>query len=349
MHLIIASATLFFALSIAMPSLALAQSSDPQGGFTIEMVGEMNRQAVTDIAAHLKHHIPRIQRALGIKVLPHFKVKVWRDADAFRQEYTEGGGQGGVTSGYINSELREIRVLDGENVAPNVVHEFVHLAMLHLNPGIAANPFWLWESVALYLDGSERPDTRQLTCVTDDRYPTIEDLDFYIGNVKIYRVGFLLAEFIVKHWGRAGLLTLIENNGDIPAAFAITRQEFSREWHSYLLANYEFGDGRIPMTESEVIADFSGNTLTQLALNQSAYLAENGDLVFGSKGGVQIEGRWQTTAANELCLVFDEGEPRCSKWFSTEGSRYLLESQADCVRQPWVLRKGDVEGFEVHR
>ena len=77
-----------------------------------------------------------------------------------------------------------------------IVHEFAHCASLRVNPSIANNPRWLWESVALYEAGQIR-DPRTLPYLTGHRPPALADLN-RIENTAIYEVGGLIGEFIVE-------------------------------------------------------------------------------------------------------------------------------------------------------
>ena len=84
-------------------------------------------------------------------------------------------GQRFAATGYVTGP-EEIRVLAVPSVARNAVHELCHVASLYVNPGIANNPRWLWESVALYENG-ELVDPRSLPYMVEGRPPTLAQLD----------------------------------------------------------------------------------------------------------------------------------------------------------------------------
>ena len=309
--------------------------------FTIEAIGAVQEESIEAIRTSLQSNMPRILTGLGLEELPQFVVKVWRDPNEFRSVYESGGGVGGVTEGYINTVSREVRVLENANVSQVAVHEFAHLAMLEINPTIAANPFWLWESVVLYLDGSGSPDTTKLTCITDQGMPTLAELNPQSSSIKVYRFGYLITEFILESWGQAGLLSLIQTNGDTEESIGIAQNQFERDLHEYLLKTYDFGSGDQPMKRSELLETFSGNTLVNAEFGQSTFMSADGTFSFRSNGVVALQGKWFASDRDQVCLDLGAAAPRCSSWYQESESVYLLESASDCVYQRWTLVQGN--------
>jgi hypothetical protein len=109
----------------------------------------------------------------------------------------------------------------------NAVHEFVHNVTLHLSPTVANNPVWLWEAVALYESGQFVPPStvRWLAAGT---FPTLAQLNDRSGPYSIYQAGYVLAEFVVRTWGQAGLRQLMLSKGNVSAALGVPVEEFER-------------------------------------------------------------------------------------------------------------------------
>ncbi len=340
------STPLLFLLSVIPCALAQSDSHrSPPSSFSVTAIGDVKDHSIVAIERALGHHVPRILAELEIAEMPRFSVKVWSDPDEFRSVFVSGGGQGGVTRGYVNSEIMEVRLLDGEAVDEIAVHEFAHLASLVVNPKIAANPFWLWESVALYLDASGPPDTTELTCITENRKPTLDELSTPPGMAKVYRMGYLIVDHVVETWGRGALMTLIKTNGDIETSLGISREEFEQNLHAFLLENYEFAEELVAMSRDQLLERFSGNTLTNTEFGQSTFLAADGRLYFGSHGTTRAEGRWSVSDSDRVCIEVGDAGVRCSTWYQEDASTFLLDSDSDCVLQTWDLAVGDAQGF----
>jgi len=327
-----------------MPCNQAEDASQTSAAFNVVVIGSVN-DSVSAISDALDRNMPRISEYLGITLMPHFVVKVWEDPAEFRSAFEGDSGRHGVTRGYVNTEKREVRLLDGEGVESVAVREATHLAILQLNPTIAANPFWLWESAALYLDGSEAPDTRQITCITPNGAPSLTELSTPPTAIKVYRIGYLVVRYIVATWGREALVDLIKNNGDIEASLGVSRSQFERNMHANFLTSYEFIEKTGRMSRSALNKQFSGNTLTSQETGHSTFFASKGGLYFGRAGVVQFEGLWTASDSNEICLELGAGGSRCSSLYQESASEFLLESSADCVLQRWVLTKGNSEKF----
>jgi hypothetical protein len=55
---------------------------------------------------------------------------------------------------------------------------------------------------------------------------------------KIYELGYVIGEFIVGRWGRAGLLDLIRAHGDVNGVFGMTPAAFETEMYAWIRATY---------------------------------------------------------------------------------------------------------------
>jgi len=312
--------------------------------FTIQVIGAVEEDSIRAIRDALEGSIPRITEELGMTEFPSFVVKVWSDPNEFSSAFAGEGGQGGVDRGYVNTIESEIRVLNGEDVEQIVVHEFAHLATLAVNPTLAQNPIWLWESLALYLDDSGPPDTKTLTCVSESNALSLDDLS-RPGAAKVYHVGYFIVDYVLATWDRTALIRLIENNGNIEKSLGIDQEQFERGLHSSLLACHQFGPQKTPMRREQILNDFAGNTLTNENSGFSALLSLDGILYFGANGAVQAKGYWGVSDTAQLCLKLGGDQPRCSVWYQENMAVYLLQSSSDCVLQRWRLSTGDVERF----
>ena len=193
--------------------------------------------SVRAAADRLEAEYPRILRALNLPAVPLVSVRIWHDQATYFNELTRYFGVRYQAAGYITGPT-ELRVLDMPGLAVNVVHEFVHAASMSVNAGIANNPRWLWETIALYENG-EFVDPRRLDYIVRGTFPTLQQLnvDPNAGR-QIYELGFVLGEFIVSRWGRPGFLRLIQTNADIPGVLGVSTAEFESAWQSYVRERY---------------------------------------------------------------------------------------------------------------
>ena len=116
-----------------------------------------------------------------------------------------------------------------------IVHEFAHCVSLRVNPSIANNPRWLWETVAVF-------ESRQFVHPTSVPSlaagpPSVARLNGF-DNTEVYSVGFVIGEFIVSRWGREGLVSLIRGNGNTTAALGISEAEFFSAWYDFVRGRY---------------------------------------------------------------------------------------------------------------
>ena len=102
-----------------------------------------------------------------------------------------------------------------DRMLSHLVHEFAHCVSLHVNPRIANNPRWLWESVAIY-ESRQAVDLRTIDYMRALSPPPFATLSGF-DNTRVYDVGYSIAEFIVSRWGQRGLRDLVAANGDTAA------------------------------------------------------------------------------------------------------------------------------------
>lgn len=166
-------------------------------------------------------------------------MKIWRSNNGF---YGAMKANLGVTyagaDGYVNGP-QELHIRLIEDAPVHAVHEFVHVVTLNVNGNFSNNPRWLWEAVALY-EAGQFVDPKRLSYMTQGDYPTISELnsDFGTGGDRVYAVGYVLAEYIVEHWGLEALRELIKASGDLNSVPSLTEKEFEDGWHEWLERKY---------------------------------------------------------------------------------------------------------------
>lgn len=190
------------------------------------------------VADGLEAAYPRMTASLKSGEVAGVSAWVWTDSTAFYEAQRRNIGQSYPGStGYVFS-TRNIAVLVGPSVASNASHEFAHLVSLAVNPRIANNPRWLWETVALYENG-EFVAPMTLDYIRAGRYPTLAQLNAEVTSSRqVYEVGYVLGEFIVEAWGIDGLIRLVQLNGDVAAACGVPVAEFEARWHGFLRTKY---------------------------------------------------------------------------------------------------------------
>jgi hypothetical protein len=188
-------------------------------------------------ADRLEAEYPRILSELSLASLPVITVRIWQDETTYFNELTRYFGVRYQASGYITGPT-ELRLLAAANLSVNIVHEFVHAASMAVNPQIANNPRWFWETVALYENG-ELVDPRRVDFMVRGAFPTLQQMNVDPnGGTQIYQAGYVLGEFIVERWGRAAFLRLIQTNADLPGVLGVSAAEFEAAWQSYVRQRY---------------------------------------------------------------------------------------------------------------
>ncbi len=194
---------------------------------------------VAGIPEMLERNYQRIMDDLQVPTLPRITAKIWLERESFMAAMERDLGIRYVgAAGYVMG-LDEFRMLFLSNSNTTPVHEFVHVVSLHVNSRIANNPRWLWEAVAVY-EAGEFVDPKNLPFMVSGDYPTLAELssDYNSSNGDIYRVGYVLLEYIVQAWGPDAVRQLIETNGNLQSVLGITTQEFETGWHRFIEEKY---------------------------------------------------------------------------------------------------------------
>lgn len=119
-----------------------------------------------------------------------------------------------------------------------LTHEFAHAVSMRINPNVANLPRWLWESVAIY-EARQFVDPRTIPYLMNLQPPAIAELNAF-DNIKIYDVGYLIAEFIVSRGGQPALRALIVNRGDTAATLGLSPADFDTAWFAFARSRYGF-------------------------------------------------------------------------------------------------------------
>ena len=107
---------------------------------------------------------------------------------------------------------------------------------LVVNGGIANNPRWLWEAVAVY-EAGQFVDPRSLPYLAGGASLTLDSLNS-LDNTRIYDVGYVMAEFIITRWGADALVALIATNGNLAMVTGLSAAEFITAWRGFVRSRY---------------------------------------------------------------------------------------------------------------
>jgi hypothetical protein len=207
--------------------------------------GQTSATTVQSAADALERQYARVLTDLNVTSLGPITVRIWQDEAAYYAALDRYFGVHYQSNGYITGR-DELRVLAVAQLDVNVVHEFCHAVSLSVSSTFANNPRWLWETVALYENGELVPP-RTLGYMVRGAYPSLADLSAdpnagpsaALGTGRqIYELGYVIGEFIVARWGRAGLLELIRANGNVNAVFGMTPAAFEAEMYASIRAKY---------------------------------------------------------------------------------------------------------------
>jgi hypothetical protein len=127
------------------------------------------------------------------------------------------------------------------------IHEFAHcvhycfVASLdtdtHNNLTQQTDSPWLFEALASYEAGQFYNPTR-FAYLKEGHHPTLQELNDVDANGKIYDLGFVLIEYIIKSSGKEKLLNLIRHNGNVAQTLNKTEAEFEKDFYQYIQQTY---------------------------------------------------------------------------------------------------------------
>lgn len=174
--------------------------------------------------------------SLELETIPTVTVQVWRSEEAYQSAMEASlGSRAPGSRGYAYGQT-ELRLLYHTSLSAQreAVHEFAHVASLNVNPDFGNNPRWLWEAVAIYLAG-EFVDPAASGLFDNGTCPSIAQLNAPFDNGgTIYATGFLLVDFVERHWGFGKVVDLIRSNGDLESTLGIDAPRFEQRWCEFV-------------------------------------------------------------------------------------------------------------------
>ena len=194
---------------------------------------------VQQIADSLESSYPRITNHLQSGDLPLVNVSFYVDGAALNKANPN------IPSWAVGlaTSVSQIHIVspnntqqDYQNMIRNIIHEFAHCVSMKINPTIANNPRWLWETVADY-EGNLPWDPKMLQYLVDQKPPSLNELNQF-SNTRIYEVGHFIGQYIQDSKGGAGFKALIINNGNVRETFVMTDEEFTKAWFEFLKKRY---------------------------------------------------------------------------------------------------------------
>jgi hypothetical protein len=206
--------------------------ADRTGAATVTAVGDALELAWTRITSDLR-----------VTDLPATSVRIWEDSTSFYADMQARAGQvfPGATGWVPDAHTVSMLARPGtpaDAAAQTAVHEFAHVVSIGVNPTIGNRPRWLWETAALY-ESRQFVDPTTVDYMRNGQYPSLAELDLaYEVSGRIYQVGYVLGEYIVRTWGLDGLVRLIQRNGDLAAAIDVTTAAFETGWYAFLHDKY---------------------------------------------------------------------------------------------------------------
>jgi len=208
--------------------------------FSYVLFDGLTQSILTPIQTKLDDNYSRVLSDLDVVSMNKVTVKIWNNETNFLDDMQRSLGISYPgASGWVYN-ANDIRILNqGNGTNQIVLHEFCHAVSLVVNPQFGNNPRWLWEAVAIYESG-EFVDPQTISYLVEGNFPTISELnsDFNGGDREIYRVGYLLAEYIIFNWGNNSYVNLIKSNGNILQTLGISTQEFEGAWKNFVIEKY---------------------------------------------------------------------------------------------------------------
>lgn len=213
-----------------------ASASDKPVAISYTPVGGVPDETMNSVKNTLNRYTRQVLDRYQVDDMPPVRIKVWQNRKDFEATYGEGAK---YVQGYVVHDLWEVRIFNGlPGLGFGVLHEFTHLVTLALNPTFNNNPRWLWEATAIY--ESKRPPVPQISdlkCISDNSAPTLSSLNKHPFN--IYKVGYLLIDFIETSWGHDTLVALVKSNGDTRKTMGVSASDFEQQWLMFLKNKYE--------------------------------------------------------------------------------------------------------------
>jgi hypothetical protein len=204
----------------------------------------LDAASIADTGTRLESARARIVADVGLTSMPRVTVTLHPTRESLRAAITPSVGTvPAFASGFLTSS-DSVHILS-PNLSSQwgydtglvaIVHELAHCVSMQLNPTIANNPRWLWETFALYQAG-QIVDPRRVPALAGGTAPSFVLLN-NIQDPTIYDVGGVLGEFVVTTWGRETLVSLVRNNGNVAQAAGVDPADFLTRWMAFVRDRY---------------------------------------------------------------------------------------------------------------
>lgn len=200
-------------------------------------------KVVDDIDKVLETNCSQICRNLQYEYKGKITVEVYPD----QKSYDESLSDKSVTGSPACSGNRKIKLVSPaspikifgipyEERLLMAVHEYVHLMIDEIN---SETPIWLDEGLACY-EGS-RVGYAEISRLV---FPKIPEIDFSKLENAYYDIpapdiySYSAVSYIIEHFGYEKLNELIRDPSDLERILSMSRDEFSREWNTFIRGNY---------------------------------------------------------------------------------------------------------------
>ena len=198
---------------------------------------------IDDIDKTLDADCPIICKNLEYEYNEKITVEVYPDQKSYDESLTDKSVIGSpACSGYKKIKMVsptspiEVSGFPYEGRLLMAVHEYVHLMIDEINN---ETPIWLDEGLACY-EGSKE-SYEQITQLIFPKVPEIsfneiENSYYNIPAADVY--SYSAVQFIIEHFGYEKLNQLIRHPSDFEKILSIKKDEFSKEWNTYIQMHY---------------------------------------------------------------------------------------------------------------
>ena len=217
--------------------------------FIFRFSSDIDSSGIIELSKKLEVNHPKISKNLNTELPGVVEVNIYSQ----RWRYIKATGNwsaSGSIEGISKLHFIENTWLESE-ISKIAVHEFVHAVVLKLlinlesepidselfDQKISTFPVWLWEAISVY-EAQQFYDPKTLEYLNNGKYPQISELNTRSKGQKIYTCGYTIIEYILKTYGRAKLIELIESYGDLKSVLNVTDAEFSHSWHKFVNEEY---------------------------------------------------------------------------------------------------------------
>ncbi|MBI9012621.1 MAG: hypothetical protein JEZ08_10370 [Clostridiales bacterium] len=206
-----------------------------------------DKECIELVSALLEENLQRLAEKYDAELSEHIIVNIYPDFDSLEEargkpnmpKWVVGFAKDGklsLLSPYY--EDIEIGISDFKKVA---VHELVHIVTRIIDDELKV-PGWFGEGFSVYESGQFDDYQRKsiYTELSNEKLSSIDGL--YEGTVdasEYYRNSASIVEYIVSKYGEDIIPKIIKSTTDPETTIGITREEFEREWRSFIQETYD--------------------------------------------------------------------------------------------------------------